>query len=77
MESKLSESRKRANTKWNRKQSIISVRVKPEIRHALDEHLAKTHESLAGFIAKSITEQIKREDGFSQSEIDLDQLLGE
>lgn len=54
--------RKKANAKWAKEKVVqIAIRVSPEVKAELDEHLAGKNESIAKFITRAIKEQIKRD----------------
>ncbi len=53
--------RKKANQAWARKQAQIAIRVAPEVKAALDAHVATLDESLASFVVRAIKEQIERD----------------
>lgn len=51
----------RARKKYREKQEYLQVRVSPEEKLAISEHINVTHESLSDFIRRAITETMERD----------------
>lgn len=56
-----SEAQKKASQKWATKKSNIAIRLDPEFKKEIDEHIACRNEKLSEFIVRSIKEQIVRD----------------
>lgn len=56
------EARKKSNAKWNASQAQISIRVHPDIKKEIEDHIRKSGESLAGFLVRAARAQIEREE---------------
>lgn len=51
----------KANAKWEKSQSRILLRLKPEIKEIVDNHAGEMNESTAHFITRAILAQIERD----------------